>query len=373
MTEKKQAETNRDTSTKSQLSDAASEDPLVSIIVLNFNYERFLDRSIGSALAQSWARTEVVVVDDFSTDSSRGVIEGYGARVARVLRTQNGGMSASANSGFAISSGKIVMFLDADDFLYPDAVERVVGAWSKGVVQVQARLDLVDIDETPLDVYPPREVALDEGDVAGLLALRGRYSTTVTTGLAFDRNALSQVMPIPEVAFDRSADGYLATVVPLYGRVVAIDSTIGGYRRHDSNHSGFSANIAKRARWRLDHDEQRYAALRLHAPQRGVTIAADPGMADATHLDQRLVSLCLDPEHHPYPNDGRSRLGWAATRAAFEGRVSTGRRLAHAGIALMAGFAPRPIAKAALSWKLEQSSRPAFVDALAKRVRRLLG
>ena len=347
--------------------------PQVSIVVINFNYDRFLARAIDSALGQTYPAVEVIVVDDCSSDGSREVAEAYGDRIVTVFRPVNGGMSASANSGFARSGGDIVMFVDADDYLYPDAAERVVAAWSPGVAQVQARLDLVDVDETVIDLYPPREMAFDSGDVSALLAARGRYSTTVTTGLAFARAALLEVMPIPEVAFNRSADGYLATVVPLYGQVAAIETPVGGYRRHDSNHSGFSANIANRARWRVDHDEHRYQALRVHGPGRGVVIAAQPGLADATHLEQRLVSLCLEPGRHLYPGDRRSDLGWANAKAAWAGRGSTGRRAAHAAIGLAAGFAPLPIARAALSWKLEQSSRPKFVDALARRIRRLLG
>lgn len=362
-----------DNSASAEEGPASAQAPRVSIIVINFNYAQFLRQAVDSASTQTWADTEVIVVDDCSTDGSRAVIESYGSRVIPVLRSTNGGMSASANSGFAASSGAIVMFLDADDYLHPDAAARVVAAWAPDVVQVQARLDLVDAGGRAIDVYPPREVALDAGDVAPLLAARGRYSTTVTTGLAFGRDALSQVMPIPEAAFDRSADGYLATVVPLYGRVVALEAVIGGYRRHDSNHSGFSANIAKRARWRVEHDEHRYTALRDHASRVGRAVAGDPGRADATHLEQRLASLCLEPAQHPYPADRRGRLGWAAARAELHGRLSLPRRAAHTGIALVAGFAPRPVARAVLSWKLEQSSRPRWVDRLAKAARRLAG
>jgi len=345
----------------------------VSIVVVNFNYAPFLRQAIDSALAQRVPACEVIVVDDASTDASATVINAYGARVVPVLRDRNGGMSAAVNSGFARVSGDIVMFVDADDFLYDDAIERLLGAWREGVVQVQARLDLVDVHGRVEDVFPPYEVGLDSGDVTPGLRARGRYSTTVTTGLAFARAALERVMPIPEAAFDRSADGYLATVVPLYGTVAAIEVAIGAYRRHDSNHSGFQADIAKRARWRVTHDDHRYAALRDHAGRTGATIAADPGWHDATHLEQRLASLCFDPANHRYRGDRRATLGLAGARAALAGTMSLKRRVTHAGIFLAAGLLPRALGRTVLAWKLERSSRPAAIDWLAGRLRRLMG
>ena len=344
-----------------------------AVVIVNFNYADFLPQAIDSALAQTLPGCEVVVVDDASTDGSRAVIEGYGDRVVPVLRAANGGMSAAVNAGFARTTAPLVLFLDADDFLYPDAAQRMSDAFAPGVAQVQARLHLVDGKGRVEDVFPPYEVQLDRGDVAASLGERGRYSTTVTTGLAFTRAALEQVMPIPEQAFDRSADGYLATVVPLYGSVAAIDEPIGAYRRHDSNHSGFGADMAKRARWRVDHDEHRYAALREHGPRRNIAIGAAPGMQDGTHLEQRLASLCFDPAQHPYRGDGRAALGMAGARAAFAAPMSLKRRATHAGMFLTAGLMPLPIARRALAWKLERSSRPRAIDWLAGRLRRMMG
>lgn len=347
--------------------------PPFSIVIVNYNYEAFLPEAIDSALAQTLPGCEVVVVDDRSTDGSADVIRSYGDRVAAVLRPENGGMSAAVNSGFARSTGRVVLFLDADDYLLPHAAERMAAAAVEGVAQVQARLHLVDVDGRVEDVFPPYEVRLDEGDVTPALRARGRYSTTVTSGLAFPREVLERIMPIPERAFDRSADGYLAAVAPFYGRVAAIDEPVGAYRRHDSNHSGFGADIAKRARWRVDHDEHRYAAMRAHASDRGGAVAPSPGMRDAGHVEQRLASLHFDRAAHPYPGDRRGALALAGARAAFAAPMSPKRRAAHAGVFLVAGFAPPFIARRALAWKLERSSRPAWVDRLAGRLRRLLG
>src|SRR6202167_4054060 len=101
---------------------AGNLDPLVSIIIDNFNYARFIRAAIDSALAQSYAQVEVIVVDDGSTDNSRDVISSYGNRVSAVFKP-NGGHASAFNAGFRASRGSIVMFLDAYQALLPTAGE----------------------------------------------------------------------------------------------------------------------------------------------------------------------------------------------------------------------------------------------------------
>ena len=69
-----------------------------SIVITNYNYERYLAEAIESALAQRWADIEVVVVDDGSSDGSRGVIERFGDRVIAVFK-ENGGQGSAFNAG----------------------------------------------------------------------------------------------------------------------------------------------------------------------------------------------------------------------------------------------------------------------------------
>ena len=85
--------------------------PLVSIIINNYNYGRFLAAAIDSALTQSYAQTEVIVVDDGSTDDSHAILASYGARITPVL-TANGGQASAFNAGFARGRGDIVIGQD---------------------------------------------------------------------------------------------------------------------------------------------------------------------------------------------------------------------------------------------------------------------
>ena len=99
--------------------------PLVSIVIDNYNYGGFVAEAIDSALAQTYPRTEVIVVDDGSTDGSREIIAAYGDRVRPLLK-DNGGQASAFNAGFGLSRGEVILFLDADDALLPTAVAEAV-------------------------------------------------------------------------------------------------------------------------------------------------------------------------------------------------------------------------------------------------------
>src|SRR5439155_16175203 len=89
----------------------------VSIVVVNYNNERFLAAAIDSALGQDHSLCEVIAVDDCSTDASREVIARYGGRIRSVLRDINEGQTAALNSAWPLSRYPILIFLDSDDLL----------------------------------------------------------------------------------------------------------------------------------------------------------------------------------------------------------------------------------------------------------------
>src|SRR5262249_47052519 len=96
-----------------------------SIVINNYNYGRFLAGAIDSALGQTYPHSEVVVVDDGSTDDSRAVIGRYAGRLAAVLKG-NGGQASAFNAGFGACRGQVVLFPGPADPLLPPAVEGAV-------------------------------------------------------------------------------------------------------------------------------------------------------------------------------------------------------------------------------------------------------
>src|SRR4051794_15933358 len=95
--------------------------PLVSVIVPCFNHGNYLHKAIESVLKQTYRNIEIVVIDDGSTDNTRFVTDGYPGVV--YIYQDNKGLPAARNSGIKNSKGDYLLFLDADDWLYPKGIE----------------------------------------------------------------------------------------------------------------------------------------------------------------------------------------------------------------------------------------------------------
>ena len=99
--------------------------PLVSIIIPAYNVEEWVAEAVDSALAQTYPRVEVVVVNDGSTDGTAEIIARYGDRIV-VVDQQNRGLGAARNSGLRASHGELIGLLDADDIWLPERLDAVV-------------------------------------------------------------------------------------------------------------------------------------------------------------------------------------------------------------------------------------------------------
>lgn len=98
---------------------------MISLILPAYNAEKYLRECLDSALGQSYADIEIIVVDDGSTDSTPEIAAEYAARDprVRVFSKANGGPSEARNFGIGKSKGDYLCFLDSDDCLYPDSLE----------------------------------------------------------------------------------------------------------------------------------------------------------------------------------------------------------------------------------------------------------
>lgn len=332
--------------------------PRVSIVIDNYNYGQFVGHAIESALGQTYPDTQVVVVDDGSTDASREVI-GRFPGVVRVFKS-NGGQGSAINAGFLASQGDLVIFVDSDDSLEPDAAQRVVSAWQPGAAKIQYRLTMVDSAGQHIDLFPPRDIAFDSGDVVPLLLEKGRYQTAVMSGNAYPRAVLERILPMPEPQFRIAADGYLVTLAPLFGPVISIDEPLGTYRLHGDNAwASRGTASAEHFRRTLEHDFHRYDALAKRAAERGLALRGEPGMRDWLHLENRISSLVLDRGRHPRPSDARPLLGVRGAQAIANAPALPFRlRAMLAAWFLSAGLLPGPLAVAAVAWRMAPATRP---------------
>lgn len=183
--------------------------PLVSIIINNYNYARYVSNAIDSALGQTYSNTEVIVVDDGSTDNSRGVIESYGTRIVEVFK-ENGGQASAMNAGFAASKGEIICILDADDLFLPEKVSEVVDLFQRnpGIdwvftesAPVEAKEsfgeNLESVFETVRDKSrkePPRTIDFKSNIKKAQLP----DFAPSTSNLCFSKRILDKIFPLPE-------------------------------------------------------------------------------------------------------------------------------------------------------------------------------
>ncbi len=96
---------------------------LVSILIPAFNAERWLARSIASALAQTWGRIEVVIVDDGSTDSTLDIARRHECSNVIVRTQPNAGAASARNAALDLAQGDYIQWLDADDILHNSKIE----------------------------------------------------------------------------------------------------------------------------------------------------------------------------------------------------------------------------------------------------------
>ena len=99
--------------------------PLVSIIIINYNYADFLEESVGAACSQDYENLEIVIVDNASTDHSREVIEmliSRDSRLSVVYSEKNHGPLGAALLGIEATHGEFVGFFDADDCLMRNSI-----------------------------------------------------------------------------------------------------------------------------------------------------------------------------------------------------------------------------------------------------------
>lgn len=204
----------------------------VSVVIDNHNYGRFLKETLDSVLAQvlDSVAVEIIVVDDGSTDDSREILSTYAPRVKSLLQARQG-QATAFNVGLAAASGDIVCLLDSDDVFLPGKLQAVVSAFKDPkVVCVQHFLHDTDAHLKPLPRrFPawPARYTLD--DYAA-----GRAEFTATSGLAFRREVLLKLLPIPKNLF-YYLDDFLTAHALFFGEIANIPEVLGLHRMHGAN------------------------------------------------------------------------------------------------------------------------------------------
>lgn len=221
---------------------AQPELPLVSFLVVNYNYAPFLDASLGSVCAQTYPNWEAVVVDDGSTDESLSIISRWAAHDSRIrpIPQANGGVAAALNTAFVHARGDVILFLDSDDTALPQRAARAVEAFRRSpeagmLVHAVYQCDEGGAHHRVIPTHPP-----ETGFIAAEVQRRGgRWRGVPTSGLGFRREVLERLFPLPDRATLPSAlDAYLMRLAVLCTEVLYEPEPLGTYRIHGANMTG---------------------------------------------------------------------------------------------------------------------------------------
>jgi glycosyltransferase involved in cell wall biosynthesis len=210
---------------------AAPARPRITVFVTNYNYEQYVGRAIESALAQTYDGVSVIVVDDGSRDKSVEVIRGY---PVELLCKENGGQVSAVAHGVDHLSGDVVIFLDSDDYLYPNACEEIAKVYRPGVSLIQYKLDKVRDGEV-IGSYP--DYPFMASNHKENVLKHGFIHTSPTSGNAFSVDHIRRMMARLDLGGQKmnGVDGYIIFGAPFTGEVVSIDLALGAYNIHGNN------------------------------------------------------------------------------------------------------------------------------------------
>lgn len=172
----------------------------VSVIIDNYNYERFLTKAASSVLEQSHTNLELIIVDDGSTDNSRSVIRNICDSDKRAIHSfkNNGGQLSGINNGIELAKGDLVFLLDADDYFECDYIEKATQVYTSypdcdflfcGIEDFGAS------DEIRLRY--PEKVITDLGFTPYLTFCRNYGVGEMTSALSFRKELANKIFPIP--------------------------------------------------------------------------------------------------------------------------------------------------------------------------------
>lgn len=211
----------------------------VSIIINNFNYSKYVVQCLKSAVDQSYQNIEIIIVDDGSSDGSVDQIQSFIEGSSRAIFSDyksNGGQASALNRGFEMSSGDLVLFLDADDAIDKNCIEKVLASWREEMSKLHFAQRIIDGDGLGVNNQVWMQ-SLPQGDLREEVLRTGTTSSAPTSANVFSRSFLKDVMPIPEDEWRLNADVYLFNLAALAGEIGAIDQVLGSYRVHGKNGS----------------------------------------------------------------------------------------------------------------------------------------
>ena len=170
--------------------------PLISIIVPIYNVEQYLNRSIESLLKQTYTNLEILLIDDGSTDQSSIICDNYASCDSRVkvFHKKNGGLSDARNMALDHMTGTYVTFVDSDDYVAPDMIEKFWCAIIENEVEmVTSGMYLIDSNEVIFDTQGIQAKRIISGEEAAKDIMCDLYPKKFATGKIYLSSLFSDI------------------------------------------------------------------------------------------------------------------------------------------------------------------------------------
>ncbi len=215
------------------------ENPLVSVLIGNYNYAQYINQTLESVLCQTYPHFEILVCDDGSTDRSCEVIETYVEKDSRVklIRKENGGVATALNAAYQESKGEIICILDADDLWIDNKLQRVVEAFKSNPKCGFVIHNVIEIDGNGSLLKPtPKLEDLASGWMAPLALENGGHLENIppASALTIRRKVANLIFPLNE-AMVRHTDSLICFLAPLITEIGAVPEVLSKFRLHGSN------------------------------------------------------------------------------------------------------------------------------------------
>jgi Glycosyl transferase family 2 len=270
--------------------------PFVTALIDTYNQEAFVEKAVTSVLEQDFpaSETEVIVVDDGSSDRTAAIVEKFAPRV-RLLRKTNGGQASAFNAGIPEAQGEIVAFLDGDDWWAPGKLRRVadvfarehaVGLVGHGIIETFA-------DHTERVVAPEKDERLRLDSLSAARVFRLRKSYLGTSRMALRASLAQAILPVPE-ALVIEADEYLFTLAAAISEIIILRDALTHYHIHGGNLYLAPGNGSNGLRRKQKVMEVLASSLRSILPQKGVPADAVGCVIEIVQAEADQLRLMTD-------------------------------------------------------------------------------
>jgi len=276
--------------------DADMTKPSVTVLVDTYNHERFIEEALASVVEQDFAaaETEILVVDDGSTDRTPEIVRKFEPRV-RLIRKANGGQASAFNAGIPEARGEIVAFLDGDDWWARNKLTRVMEAMAAdpSVGIVGNGIWIANRDGTR-EMESLREgFRLQANTVEGARMLRVRGAFLGTSRMTVRRELLRRIGTVPE-ALRVEADEYIFTLAAALAAAEILPEALTFYRLHDANAFQLARSDAAKARQKQRALEALAKALDEELRRHGVEEDAVRTVVEIIQADADQIRLMTD-------------------------------------------------------------------------------